>query len=143
MVDFKRCPGNSPFCLGLTEYNCCGSLEKEGGMLRKKRQNLGQKASNSDIEEIDDNDFETKKQKLSLCKEKEKKRHQILHPSSRFNVTITESEVKKSLKGCIPVNTAKCTSWAMRVFQDWVVQRNKRTAEIIPSTFSISLTQYR
>ena len=94
---------------GLMEYNCCGSLGKVSGMLRQKGQKLGQKASNSDIEEIDDNDFETKKQKLSLCKGKEKKKRQVLSPSSCINVMITESEVKKSLNGCIPVNTAKCT----------------------------------
>ena len=70
MVDFMHCPGNPSFCLGLTGYNCCGNLEKESGMLRKKRQ----KSSNSNIEEINDNDFKAKKQKLSLCKRKEKKR---------------------------------------------------------------------
>ena len=31
MVDFTCCSENSPFCLGLTEYNYCGNLEKASG----------------------------------------------------------------------------------------------------------------
>ena len=25
MSDFNRCPENSPFCLGITEFDCCGT----------------------------------------------------------------------------------------------------------------------
>ena len=25
--DFKCCPGNSPFCLGMTSFNCCGTQD--------------------------------------------------------------------------------------------------------------------
>ena len=129
MVDFPRCPGNSPFCLGLPEYNCCGTMEKGGSMAQMKRQ----KPSNVDGEEGDDNDFETKKAKLSLAKGKENKKRQVLSLSKRFNVTLTESEVIKSSKGVIPANTARSTSWAMRVFHEWVTQRNKRTKEKYPA----------
>ena len=27
---FKRCPGNSPACLGMVEYNCCGTVDEDG-----------------------------------------------------------------------------------------------------------------
>ena len=33
-----------------------------------------------------------------------------MSPSKRFNVTLTESEIMKSLKGVIPANTARYTS---------------------------------
>ena len=35
--DFVRCPGNNPFCLGMTEYNCCGVPE---GVPEPKRSKL-------------------------------------------------------------------------------------------------------
>ena len=53
MADYTRCSENSPYCLGLTEYNCCGKLEKQSSMLQTKR-----KSSSINFEEIDDNDFE-------------------------------------------------------------------------------------
>ena len=40
---FKHCPGDSPVCLGMVEYDCCGSqgllkeLEQEGGGDRKRK----------------------------------------------------------------------------------------------------------
>ena len=57
MVDFPRYPGNSPFCLGLPEYNCCGTMEKGGNMAQMKQQ----KPSNVDGEEGDDNELKLKR----------------------------------------------------------------------------------
>ena len=28
--NFKRCPGNSPACLGVVDYNCCGTVDQDG-----------------------------------------------------------------------------------------------------------------
>ena len=66
-------------------------MEKGGSMAQMK-----QKPSDVDGEDGDDNDFETKKAKLSLAKGKENKKRQVLSPSKWFNVTLTESEVIKS-----------------------------------------------
>ena len=92
LCDFVRCPGNDPFCLGMTEYNCCGVPPKP------------------------------KRSKLSLAKTMAT----ALSPTSRFNVTVTEEDIDKSSKGCIPAGTAKSTSWAVCTFQHWIKQRNER-----------------
>ena len=92
LCDFVRCPGNDPFCLGMTESNCCGIPPKP------------------------------KHCKLSLAKMKAP----ALSPTSRFNVTVTEKDINKPSKGCIPAGTAKSTSWAIRTFQQWIKQRNER-----------------
>ena len=68
----------------------------------------------------------TQDKRLSLSKGK-------LSPSSRFNNTVTEEEVTKFSRGVIPKNTAKNTSWAVRVFNEWIQQRNKRTEVKYPS----------
>ena len=103
--DFIRCPGNNPFCLGMTEYNCCGVPE---GVPEPKRS------------------------KLSLAKTRAKTKP--LSPTSRFNVTVTEEEIDKSSKGCIPVGTARSTDWAVRTFQQWLKQRNERIPqEVYPA----------
>ena len=49
----------------------------------------------------------------------------VLSPSSRFNITVSDSEIEKSSKGYIPKNTSRSTSWAVRVFTQWIEQRNK------------------
>ena len=28
--NFKRCPGDSPSCLGMVDYNCCGTVDQDG-----------------------------------------------------------------------------------------------------------------
>ena len=67
-----------PFCLGLTIVEIWRKKVVASYML------CTEKASNSDIEVIDDNDNETKKLELSVSKGKEKKRCQILSPSSCY-----------------------------------------------------------
>ena len=27
LCEFERCPGDSPFCLGMTNFNCCGTQD--------------------------------------------------------------------------------------------------------------------
>lgn len=114
MSDFKRCPGNSPFCLGMTEFDCCGT------------QNMGSEQGSSS-----DCDFASpvKKKKLSLSKSK---KVPVLSPSMRFNTTLTAQEIEKQSKGCVPKNTSKSTEWVYRTFQLWLEQRNKRSDEVYP-----------
>jgi len=59
----------------------------------------------------DSDDFQpcNKKQKLSLSKIKAKARI-VLSPTSTFKTTVTDAEVEKNSKGCIP---ARSTAWAM------------------------------
>lgn len=104
--DYQRCPGNSPFCLGMVEFNCCNSMETlenegKGKCLSKHKRNNDQdindfveeapkqkKLSLSEGKENDeDNDFvkEAPKQKrLSLSKGKGK----ALLPLDWFNATV-------------------------------------------------------
>ena len=86
----------SPFCLGMTDFNCC------------------------DVESDHDAPPEPKRSKLSLAKKKP------LSPTTRFNTTVTKEEIEKSSKGCIPATTAKSTNWAVRTFLQWLKQRNER-----------------
>lgn len=109
--DFERCPGDSPFCLGMTSFNCCGTQDLDWSE--------------------NDKDFECpspKRKKLSLSKGKK-----VLSPSSRFNTTVTEKQVNVLSKGCVPKNTARSTIWAVRVFKEWIDQRNKHSKELYPS----------
>ena len=50
---------------------------------------------------------------------------------SRFAVS-TEEELDQARKGFVPVNTVRCTDWAMRVFTAWREERNKRSTEQCP-----------
>ena len=88
--NFQRCPGNSPACLGMVEYNCCGTAYQ-------------------DDHASDTEDFvvDTKRKKLSL--KSSKKAKLPLSPSTRFNNTISDEEIAKTLKGCVSVNTAQST----------------------------------
>ena len=88
MSDFKRCPGNSPFCLGMTDFDCCGTQNM-----------VSEQGSTSD------SDFASPvKKKLSLSKSKKA----VL---SRFNTTLTAQEIDEQSKGYIPKNTSKNTDW--------------------------------
>ena len=46
--------------------------------------------------------------------------------SAHFNTTISSEEIDKSLKGCVPVNTAKSTNWVIRT---WLMQRYKLVSQ--------------
>ena len=115
MSDFKRCPGNSPFCLGMTEFDCCGT------------QNLldeqGTEASTSDSDFVSP----VKKKRLSLSKSKK-----VLSPSTRFNTTLKVQEIEEQSKGYTPKNTSRSTEWIIRTFQLWLQQRNRHSDEVYP-----------
>ena len=107
--DFQRCPSNSPFCLGMVDFDCCGTGKR--------------KTTNSNAAEQQ----EAKKARSAPGKKKAP-----LSPSSRFNKTCNEAEISKSSKGVVPPNTAGATNWAHRVFQEWVTQRKERSEEKFP-----------
>ena len=114
--------------MGLPEWNCCGTMDKPEAVGTISEEQVRESSTVSDSD-----DFQpcNKKQKLSLSKTKTKARI-VLSPTSRFNTTVTDAEVEKNSKGCIPDNTARSTAWAMRVFQQWIEQRNKRVKEQFP-----------
>ena len=47
-------------------------------------------------------------------------------PTKRF-VVASEKEMEQICKGFVPENTKKCTNWAVKVFEQWRVQRNATT----------------
>ena len=100
----KRCPGDSPFCLGLPEWDCCGTQGLLEGKMPQPLSRL-----------LNTNGPTAKAPKMSLQLHKQKKK--VLSPSSRFNKTVSTEEIDKALKGCIPKNTAHATSWAVRAFK--------------------------
>jgi len=76
--------------------------------------------------------LEPKHKKLSLSKKKPKK-PKPLSPSARFITTVSSEEIEKSSKRCIPVGTTKSTNWAVRTFQQWLMQKNKHfPQEVFP-----------
>ena len=115
MSDFNHCAGNSPFCLGMVEYHCCDiEMEKD-----------------SSDKEAFQSDNPTKRMKLSLSKNQQKKQN-VLSPTSRFNTTVSADEIVSSSKGFVPTSTSRSTGWAYHVFQQWLEQCNKRTEEKYP-----------
>ena len=56
----------------------------------------------------------------------------VLLGSDRFNTTLSAEEIEKSSKGFVPPNTASSTNWAVRVFLEWVKQRNECGGEVYP-----------
>ena len=63
-----------------------------------------------------------KSSKLSLAK----KKALALSPTSRFNITVTEENIDKLSKECIPVGTVRSTNWAVHTFQQSIKQKNER-----------------
>ena len=118
----QRCPGNSPYCLGLPEWDCCGTQGLLETVQSKEADGVNPTSESLRTVNNDDTTPMVKKQKLSLQLQKEKK---VLSPSSRFNTTVSNEEVNKSSKGCIPKNTSCSTSWTVRVYKQWIEQRNK------------------
>ena len=74
--NFQRCPGNSPACLGMVEYNCCGTAYQ-------------------DDHASDTEDFvvDTKRKKLSL--KSSKKAKLPLSPSTRLTILLAMKKLQK------------------------------------------------
>lgn len=49
--------------------------------------------------------------------------------SKRFVAPTSSVEMEKICKGFVPKNTQKATNWAVRVFEEWRVERNKATSD--------------
>ena len=131
-IEKRRCLGNSPYCLGLPEWDCCGTQ----GLLERvqSKEADGINPTSKSVRTANDGDSTkpmAKKQKYSLQLHKEKKK--VLSPSSRLNTTVSNEEVHKSSKGCIPKNTSHSTSWAVCVYKKWVEQCNKRMDVAYPT----------
>ena len=108
----------------MVEFNCCGTQPTE---------DCGTSPSDEAANDSQANTFETTKAKrLKLPLQLNKQKKKVLSPSSRFNTTVSDAEIDKSSKGYIPKNTSRSTSWAVRVFTQWVEQRNKRMGSTYP-----------
>lgn len=97
-------PGNSPFSLGMVEYNRCS----------RPPEAIVDDDSNNFVIKVQD----SRRKKLSL---KSAKRPKLpLAPSNHFNVTVSEDKLAQPTKGC--TNMATSTGWAIRIFQSWASQ---------------------
>ena len=71
-----------------------------------------------------DPDFQPPKKKAKLSKAK-------LTVDERFAKPKTGDEVADITKGYVPPNTAKNTTWALRVFEEWRCARNKKCTDAV------------
>ena len=79
-MSYDRCSGGSLFCLGMTDYNCCGTDFVPAAKKRKTGK-------------------DSKPQKSLSLKKSAKT---ALSPTSRFNITANEEQIEKASKGFIP-----------------------------------------
>ena len=85
-----------------------------------------------------------KKTSRSLRRRRRKEkagRKKTVTGSKRFVSSTSSVEMDKICKGFVPKNTEKATNWAVRVFEQWRVERNRATSddgEMCPS----NLLQY-
>ena len=85
-----------------------------------------------------------KKTSRSLQRRRRKEkagRKKTVTGSKRFVSSTSSVEMDKICKGFVPKNTEKATNWAVRVFEQWRVERNRATSddgEMCPS----NLLQY-
>ena len=113
--NYKRCPGDSPACLGMVDFNCCGTANPE------------------DAHASDSEDFVTENSKQKKLPLKSSKKAKLpSSPSTRFNATVSEEEIAKTSKGFVPVNTARSTGWALKTYQTWASQRNQHYKDQCP-----------
>ena len=94
---------SKPLCLGdpwCSEWGCCES-------------------------DSDKEDFKEPQKK----KAKGKGGKKTVTGSNRFVSPTSSVEIDKICKGFVPKNTEKATNWAVRVFEQWRVERNRATSD--------------
>lgn len=127
-VGFQALLWKLAFCLGMVEFDGCGTQK----LLSEVENNGDEVENNGDEVENDADGGFVKRKKLSLPKGRKRV---ALSPSTRFNVTVSDCDIEKLSKGCIPTNTTRSTGWALQMFQQWVTLRNKRSKDVYPSDF--------
>ena len=60
-------------------------------------------------------------------KKKLKRTYGKVVTQSKWFVVASEEEMEQISKGFVPKNTKKTTNWAVKVFEQWRVQRNEAT----------------
>ena len=60
------------------------------------------------------------------------KRKKVASPTARFNEPTTDQEIAVLSKGFVPKNTQRNNTWALKLFQEWRVDRNKRSEKLCP-----------
>jgi len=76
-------------------------------------------ASDFEMDNKENDDFQPAKKKAKVAKQKK----QVL--SERFQKSKSDEEMKRISKGYVPPNTQKNTAWAMAVFREWRLARNR------------------
>ena len=46
----------------------------------------------------------------------------------RFGDRRSKDEIKAMVKGYVPPNTAKSTSWALKTFKEWIAENKKKVS---------------
>ena len=70
-------------------------------------------------------------QEFTVFKQPPKKQTRFKHPSK-------EEEILALSKGFVPANTRKNTTWAYKVFLDWLAERNNNAEEQCPENFFLA-----
>ena len=61
--------------------------------------------------------------------------------SSRFASPITDGELEKAKKSAVPKNTSKSTNWAVKIWRDWSVCRQKACSRLAEYPTHLLITQ--
>ena len=61
-----------------------------------------------------------------------KKKKTTKAPGGRFATPLSPKSMEQVCRGVVPKNTKKCTSWALRVFEEWRTERNSVNEESCP-----------
>ena len=62
-------------------------------------------------------------------------------PSKRFGAPVSEKNILDKIDGAVPVTTRRTTTWAVKVWQDWVESRKIGRAEVPPQLNGITNEQ--
>ncbi len=104
-------------CFTVLEMNTSGDLSDELMLVA------------SQAFEINDDKLEEQVELFMIAsqsyKENQEVENKVTGYSSRFGKTVSNEELKSLRESAVPSNTKKSTTWASKVWSDWVTERCK------------------
>ena len=115
------------FCLGLVGWCpcrvCSPRMEKKSLCLKRTRERLTSEV----YTEVDHSEeVSNKVQKLDERFDFNVTSDKVQKLDERFDFSVTSNNLTRFMEGEIPANTERCTSWAVKVFEEWRKARNSK-----------------